>query len=429
MFSTRSSLSLLLVLPLALLAGASRANWPEFRGPRGDGHSPAAGFPLVWSETENVQWKIPVHGRGWSSPVVWGNQVWLTTATDDGTRMSVLCVERNTGRVLLDRVLFQNADPEPLGDGKDANTYASPSPVIEDGRVYVHFGTYGTACMDTRTFKVLWQRRDLNCVHSVGPGSSPVLFRNLLILTVDGIDVQYMAALDRRTGKTVWKTDRSADFTFGSPTDPKYFVQQKKSFSTPVITEWQGRPLLLSCGAKAGYGYDPLTGKELWQVAWKGFSNAARPVAAHGLALMNTGYPRAEFFAVRLGGAGNVTETHVAWKLTRNVPQNSSPLVVDDLLYLIAGGGILTCVDVRSGEQVYQERLPGTYTGSPVYAGGLILFVSERGETVLVRPGRRFEKVGENRLAEGAMASPAVSDRRLFLRTRTHLYCIGRREA
>lgn len=412
-----------LVLLAASAAGAE--NWPDFRGPRGDGHSSDQAVPLQWSEEQNVRWKAPLPGRSWSSPVVWGDQVWLTTATEDGKRMSALCLDRRTGRTLLDREVFTNADPEPLGLGQEGNTYASPSPVIEDGRVYLHFGTYGTACLDTRTFRTLWQRRDLNCRHSVGPGSSPVLFRNLLILTLDGIDVQYLAALDTRTGKTAWRAPRSGDFGPGNQAEGALPEEQRKAFSTPVVIQDGGKPLLISTGAKATYAYDPLTGTELWKVGYRGFSNAARPVAAHGMAFINTGYHRAELWAVRLGGSGDVTASHVAWKYTRNVPLNPSPIVVEDLVYLLNAGGILTCLDARTGAEVWKERLPGTYTASPLYAAGHLLFFSEGGITTVLKPGRQFQKVRENQLAGGPMACPAVSSGTLFVRTRTHLYALG----
>jgi len=410
--------------PVARGVDRATENWPDFRGPSGDGQSLAAGLPLSWSETKNVRWKVPVHGQSWSSPVVWGNQVWVTTATPDGHEMSALCVERSSGRVLLDRVIFLNPVLEERGSGHEANTYASPSPVIEAGRVYLHFGKYGTACLDTQTFKTLWQRRDLLCTHSAGPGSSPVLFKNLLILTFDGIDVQYLAALDSRTGRTVWKTDRSVDWNALDPPGKTPDVQQRKAFSTPFLTTWEGKPLLISSGAKATCGYDPATGQELWKVSYKGFSNAARPIAASGMAYVNTGYGRAELYAVRLGGKGEVTNSHVAWKQTKNVPLNPSPLLVDGLIYLINGGGILTCLDAGTGIEVWQERLNGPFSASPVYADGHIFLFNESGSAVVIEPGRQYKKAGEGQLENGLMGSPALVGRSLIVRTKTHLYCI-----
>jgi outer membrane protein assembly factor BamB len=398
--------------------------WPDFRGPAGDGHSRGVGIPPAWSETENVRWKIPVAGRSWSSPVLWGSQVWLTSAAEDGHRMWAMCVELATGRVLMNRTLFTNTELEEQGPGHDSNSYASPSPVIEEGRVYLHFGKYGTACLDTRTFRTLWERRDLLCTHSAGPGSSPVLYRNLLILTFDGIDVQYLAALDTRTGRTVWKTPRSVDWRLLDPPGKTPDVQQRKAFSTPFLTTWEGKPVLISSGARATCAYDPDTGRELWKVTYKGFSNAARPVAANGLVYVTTGYPRAELLAIRLGGEGDVTGTHVAWQSARNVPLNPSPLLLDGLLYLINGGGILTCLEAASGREVWQERLEGPFSASPVLVEGRIFLFNEVGKAWVLEPGRRFAKVAQNQLESGLMGSPAVVGRSMVLRTKTHLYCI-----
>ncbi len=419
---------LMMLLPLLTPEAGSApmpTNWPDFRGPSGDGRAAAGQPPRTWSEQRNLRWKISLPGRSWSSPVVWNRQIWLTTASEDGRQMSALCVDQDSGKVVMDRVVFTNREPEPLGLGKEGNTYASPSPVIEEGRVFLHFGTYGTACLDTRSFRTLWQRRDILCRHSVGPGSSPVLFRHLLILTMDGTDSQFLIALDKRTGRTAWKAPRSADWSLGDPADSTPRPEQQKAFSTPLITQWEGRPLLISSGAKASYGYDPLTGKELWKVGYRGFSNASRPIAGHGFALINTGYHRAELWAVRLGGSGDVTSTHVAWKAVRNVPLNPSPVLVGDRIYMLSGAGILTCLNARSGEEVWKDRLPGTYTASPVLANGLLYCFGENGQSSVIRPGDRLEIVGENRLEEGAMACPAFVGNEIVLRTRTHLYCLA----
>jgi outer membrane protein assembly factor BamB len=391
--------------------------WPDFRGPAGDGHALGKGLPLTWGEGRNVRWKLPVPGKAWSSPVAWGNRIWLTTATEDGRSMSALCVDRGTGRVLLNRVIFTNTELEEHGPGHEANSYASPTPVLDPDRVYLHYGKYGTACLDARTFKNLWRRRDLLCTHSAGPGSSPVLWRDRLILTYDGIDRQFLAALDVRTGRTVWTADRALPWESED-------VQQRKAFSTPFVTEWQGGPLLLTSGAKAARAYDPATGRELWRVTYKGFSNVARPLAGHGFAYLNTGYQRAELLAVRLGGSGDVTQTHVAWQLARNVPLNPSPLLVDGLLYLINQGGILTCVDARTGEEAWKERVDGPFSASPIFADGRIYLFNESGLALVVAPGRAYRELARNRLDDGLMGSPAVVGRSLIVRTRTHLYCL-----
>lgn len=394
------------------------AQWPDFRGPSGDGHSRGKGIPITWSEKQNVRWKVPVLGRAWSSPVVWGGRIWLTTATEDGKTMSAQCLDLESGKVLMDRVIFRNTELEEWGPGHDANSYASPSPVIEEGRVYLHYGKYGTACLDTRTFQTLWERRDILCTHSAGPGSSPVLWKDRLLLTYDGIDVQFLTALDTKTGKTLWKTPRSADLSALSN------VQEHKAFATPLMAEHGGQPVLISPGAQACCGYDPLTGKELWKVTYKGFSNASRPLAADGVAYINTGFHRAELHAVRLGGSGDITNTHVTWRLTKNVPLGPSPLLLDGLIYMVNGGGILTCIEAKTGAEVWKDRVEGPFWASPVLIEGRIFLFNEKGNATVFEPGRVFKKVAENTLDGGLMGSPAIVGNTMLLRTKTHLYCI-----
>ena len=253
------------------------AQWPQFRGPEGNGVSASTGLPVTWSETENVRWKTAIHGRAWSSPVVLGRQIWLTTATPDGKQLSALAVDKDSGKILFDLKLFDVATPQ---FAHSFNTYASPTPVIEPGRVYVTFGSPGTAAIDTATGKVVWERRDLECNHFRGAGSSPVVFRNLLLMHYDGSDVQYVVALDKRTGKTVWQTKRSVDFQDLEPTGKiKADGDFRKAFSTPTIVMADGRPVMVSLGSMAAYGYDPLTGKELWRVVERGnFSSSTRRV-------------------------------------------------------------------------------------------------------------------------------------------------------
>jgi outer membrane protein assembly factor BamB len=422
---------LVLLSHLVLLcAGVARGdeNWPQFRGPTGQGLSTARGLPLTWSETENVRWKTAIHGKAWSSPVIWGGQVWLTTATEDGRALYAMALERESGRIRHDLKLFEVAEPQ---YADKFNSYGSPTPVIEEGRVYVTFGSPGTACLDTGTGRVLWQRRDLECNHWRGAGSSPTLWGNLLILHFDGADRQYVVALDKRNGRTVWQTKRSVDFQDltpeGKPTRDGDF---RKAFSSPLVITHEGRPLLLSVGSKATYCYDPATGEELWRVEEnRHHSGTVRPVAGHGLVFTTTGLAKGELWAVRLGGQGVVTGTHVAWKAVRNVPNRPSPLLVGDLLYLVhQDGGVATCLEALAGREVWSERLPGTgnHSASPLYAEGRLYFFNERGHGLVVQAGREFKVLAENRLDDGMMASPAAAGKALYLRTRTHLYRIER---
>ncbi len=415
----RYTVYVFLVLFSATLATAGD-NWPQFRGPTGDGHSDATGLPLTWSETENVVWKTAIHGRGHSSPVVWDGQVWMTTATEDGLEMFAVCVDLQTGKILHNVKVFENHEEDIQASGA-LNSFASPTPVIEPGRLYVHFGTYGTACLDTPSGKTLWQRRDLHCDHSVGPGSSAFVCDDRLILHYDGIDVQYLAALNKATGKTIWRTDRSTDF---GDVDGEL----RKAFCTPIVIRAGGRRQLISPGAKAAMAYDPTTGEELWKVRYGGWSNTSRPVFGHGLVLINTGYPRATLWAVRSDGHGDVTDTHVAWKLERNVSAKPSPLLIEDLLFMVDDSGIASCIEATTGESVWRKRIGGKYSASPIYADGRIYCFSHEPKTTVIQPGREFTLLAENELDEGFMASPAVAGKALILRTKTHLYRIEQRE-
>jgi outer membrane protein assembly factor BamB len=411
-------------------------SWPQFRGPDGNGNSGATGLPLEWSEESNVKWKTPIHGRGWSSPVIWGGQIWLTTATEDGRELSVLCVDRDTGKVRNDSKLFDVEKPQ---FAHKFNTYASPTPVIEEGRVYVTFGSPGTACLDTQTAKVLWQRRDFICDHYRGAGSSPILHGNLLLLHFDGSDHQFIAALDKSNGKTVWEVRRSIDFKdLGPDGKPEAEGDFRKAFATPHIALLDGVPQLISQGAKASYGYDPGTGRELWRIEERtSHSASSRPVTGHGLVFLATGWSTGQLLALRPGRNGEVLDANneedpepgrqlnLAWKTKRSVARKPSLLLVEDLLFMIEDGGIATCLEAKSGTEVWRERIGGNYSASPITAEGRIYFFSEEGKTTVIAATREFKKLAENSLADGFMASPAVAGSSLILRTKSHLYQIG----
>ena len=414
--------SISLLLAFTLTAAAAN-EWPQFRGPAGDGHSDATGLPVAFGEGDHVKWTTAIHGKAWSSPVIWKSQIWLTTATEDGTELSVLCVDKDSGKILHDKVLFHVANPQFC---HKFNSYASPTPVIEEGRLYVTFGSPGTACLDTHDAKVLWERRDFVCNHYRGAGSSPIAWGDLLIMNFDGSDFQFIVALDKKTGKTVWKTNRSVDYKDlgpdGQPTGEGDF---RKAFSTPQVIDDAGQPVLLSSGAKAHYGYDPRNGHELWRVEELGQHSAAtRPVAGLGLAFFPTGFSKGQLLAVKLGGRGVLDESHIAWRLKRSVPNKPSILLVNDLLFMIDDGGIASCVEARTGKVVWTERVQGNYSAAPLYADGRIYVCSEEGKVALLAPAREFKLLAENKFDDGFMASPAVSGKALFLRTKTHLYRI-----
>ncbi len=390
-------------------------NWPQFRGPIGDGHAQSTMLPDSWSESEHIQWKTPIHGRGWSSPVVWGQQVWLTTATPDGRSLSVLCVDLASGKILRDRKLFDVAQPQ---DIHLTNSHASPTPVIEPGRIYVHFGSYGTACLDTRDGSTIWQRRDFPCNHWRGPGSSPILFEDLMIVHFDGYDYQYVVALDKKTGKTRWKVDRAIDYQ----TDDGDF---KKAFCTPTVITVDGKPQLISPAARAAIAYDPHSGKEIWRIHYQNHSATARPLFGHGLVFINSGFGKARLYAVRPDGQGDVTDTKIAWTAKQSIGSKPSSLLIDDLLYVIHDQGTASCLEATTGKTVWKKRVGGNFSASPVYADGKIFFINEGGETTVIKSGREYVEIAKNQLDDGCMASPAVVDNSLLIRTRTHLYRIA----
>lgn len=407
--------ALLLLASSAALPAGGEPGWPDFRGPTRDGRAPAdARVPLAWAEGENVAWKTAIHGRGWSSPVVLDGKVWLTTADEEGRELSVLCVDAATGVVLLDRVLFEVDQPQPRNA---MNSYASPSPVLGPGRAYLCFGNEGLACLDGETFEVVWSRRDLRCDHMEGPGSSPLLHGGRLYVNVDGGDVQYVVAIDAETGETAWRTGRSAPLD-ALPDD------LRKAYSTPIVVAVDGREELVSSGAQATVAYDPGNGAELWTARHGGFSMASRPVAGHGLVYVSTGYMRPELWALRPGGGGDVTQSHLAWKTARGVATMPSPVLAGELLFLVSDGGILSCVDARTGEEHWRERLPSSVCASLLFASGRVYAFDREGGTTVFAPASEPEVLAELRLEAGFMASPAVVGDALLLRTTTHLYRI-----
>jgi len=397
-------------------------NWPDYRGPTADGHTDATALPLTWAEDKNVKWKTPLEGKAWSSPVIWGDQIWLTTATVDGKRLSVLCVDKKSGKILLERVLFKIVKPQFC---HNYNSYASPSPVIEQGRVYVTWGSPGTACLDTKTFKVVWRRDNLKCNHFRAAGSSPILYEDKLILTHDGSDFQYVIALSKKTGETVWKTNRSTDFNDLVNGKPARDGDMRKGYSTPYLITVKGKVQLISPGAKAAFAYDPATGKEIWTVRYPEHSSASRTLFGNGLLYINTGFGKAQLLAVRPDGKGDVTKTHVAWAIKKAVPKKPTGVLVGDLMFSCDDGGVALCIDARTGKAVWSARVGGKHSAAALYAKGRIYFIDEdKGTTTVIEPGREFKVLTKNKLDAGCMASPAVSGNALFLRTKTHLYRI-----
>jgi outer membrane protein assembly factor BamB len=414
--------TLLLSLLILSLAGAAAGgeNWPGFRGPHGDGHADAAKLPRTWSEKENIVWKTAIHDKGWSSPVVWGDQVWVTTAKVDGKELFAVCVDRASGKIVHDVKVFDVEEPSSLW--QKFNSFASPTPAIEEGRVYVSYGTYGTACLDTKTGKTLWTRRDLHCDHFRGAASSPILYDDLLFLHFDGVDVQYIVALDKKSGKTVWKKDRGIDF---KGADPDF----KKAYATPAVLTIGGKPQLVSPAASATTAYDPKTGEQLWRVYHGGMNVTATPLSGQGKVFLCTGDGGMRLLAVSPDGSDGM-RMHIDWTMNKgNVPSHPSPILVDDLLYMAANtSGVITCVEAKTGEVVSQQRVGGTYWASPIYADGRLYFFDEAGNGHVIAAGRTGKKLATNKLNDGCRASPAVAGNALFVRTLTHLYRMENKE-
>ena len=410
----RPVLASLLVGLTCTLATAAES-WNQFRGPQGTGHAASAKPPITWSETENVAWKTPIDGKAWSSPVVWGNQVWMTNATPDGKRLSAVCVDASSGKIVHDITVFEIAEPMFC---IDYNSYASPTPVVEAGRLWVHYGSAGTACLDTATGEVLWSRQDLPCDHLRAAGSSPIVFRELLYLTFDGADYQYVAALNKQTGETVWKTDRTIDYG----TDNGDF---KKAYSTPTVFEHAGRWQLLSPASVGTESYDPLTGELLWTVYHGGFNAAARPLYSHDKVFINLQRGLC-LLAVRPDGVGDVTKTHIVWDTKQSTPTRPSQLIIGDHLYMVSDKGIVSCLDLETGKATWTERMGSPHSASPITADGRIYFVAEDGKMrVIAADPNEFRLFAENQLDDGCMASPAVIENDLLIRTKTHLYRIA----
>ena len=415
------SLNRLVILSWCLLLNASAFasdNWTQFRGSTGDGHSDSTGLPVKWSETENIKWKTMIPGEGWSSPVVYGDQIWLTTSLQTGTSLHAMCIDRASGKIVRDVEVFHVPNPEKK---HTFNSYASPTPVIEAGRVYICFGDNGSACLDTATGGTIWENHELKIDHMNGPGSSPIIFKNLYLLCCDGIDFEYMAALDKTTGKLVWKTHRSVSFDGVAP-------DIRKAYNTPIVIRNEGHDQAISIGAHRIYSYDAMTGKELWFCDHPGFSCVAQPVFADGMLYVSTGFGKPECWAIRTDGSGDVTKTHVAWKAKKGVPNRSTPLLVGEgsalRIYMVSDDGIARCLRAEDGETVWQGRVGTGFSASPLLADGHVFFFDQKSVSTVLNPGETMQVLAENALDEGCMGTPAIAGKSIFLRTKTHLYRI-----
>jgi outer membrane protein assembly factor BamB len=390
--------------------------WPQFRGPDGQGHVSST-LPTTWSEHQHILWTTPIPGKGWSSPVIGKDLVWLTTALpspDGGTSLRALAVDRASGQLRHNIELFLVAKPDPV---HPRNSLASPTPIVSRGRLYAHFGKYGTACVDTQTGSILWKNTDLVVDHETGPASSPALYQDLLLCTCDGSDRQYAAALSTATGKVVWKTER--------PAAGNRVPSERRAFATPLVIAVGGHDQVIMPGAYCVYSYAPRSGKELWRIRYGGYSNVPRPIFAHGMVYVCTGFAPPQVWAIRPDGQGDVTDTHVVWRQRKNAPSVPSPLIVGDLLFMLADSGIATCLDARSGKVHWAERLPGSFAASLLACGDTVYAFAQDGKTILFKAAPTYQELGRNVLEGRVESTPAAAEGCLYVRTDKRLVKIG----
>lgn len=428
-----------LLLAACLLGGAAQAaDWPQFRGPDGDGRSAARGLPTAWGGFRRPHWQTTIPGQGWSSPVVYGDRIWLTSAEQlalsseelekklaaspaqgagfqahASVTLLALEIDAKSGEILRQIELAKVSDPPAI---HASNSYASPTPVIDGERLYCHFGGLGTFCLDATSGEVLW-KRVFEFDEITGPGSSPLLWQDRLILPCDGADRQFVVALDKKTGQTLWETPRPAI----SAADDKL----RRAFSTPLAISSSGHTQVVIPGAQWVASYDPTSGAELWRVnIGEGHATAPRPVAMGELVFFCTGFMNPQLWAVRIDGSGDVTDSHVVWKYTRQVPEISSPVVAGDHLLFVSPLGVLTCLDAKTGKLVWQHRLGGNYSASPLFADGKLYVTSEEGLTTVIAPGTEYRDFARNQLFGQTKASIAIHGSSLIVRTDPVLYCI-----
>ncbi|HVY72213.1 MAG TPA: PQQ-binding-like beta-propeller repeat protein [Verrucomicrobiae bacterium] len=400
-----------------LLAASSHAgNWTEFRGPTGQGNISLKNLPLEWSDTKNVAWKQEIPGQGWSSPVLYQGKLYVTTALmpapETGNKLSLkaVCLDAESGKVIWTTEIFAK-DSVPGIHSK--NSHASATPLIDGNRLYVHFGHHGTACL-ALDGKVIWRQETLGYSPVHGNGGSPVIVDNALIYSADGASDPFVVALDKRDGKVIWKVARVTP------------AKKKFSFCTPLVITVNGQKQVISPGSGAVCAYDPKDGREIWRARYgEGYSVVPRPVFGHGMIFLSSGYDRPVAMAIRVDGQGDVTDTHVAWTMTKGAPNTPSMVLDGDELYMLSDAGIASCVDAKTGTVHWQERVCGTSSSSPLLVNGRIYFQDETGLTVVVKAGKTFEKIASNALNERTLASCAAEDGALFIRAESHLYKIA----
>jgi outer membrane protein assembly factor BamB len=407
--------SFLLILS-ALIPCSMKADWPQFRGPDGQGHSKEKNIPIEWSDEKNVKWKMPVPGKGFSSPVIFNNQIWMTSAENEGKSLHAICLDKDNGKLIHNIKIISTDD---AGPRHRLNGYASPTPVIDQKHVFVHFGPRGTACLNKKG-EVIWKNTDFNYNVIQGGASSPVLHNDLLFLTCDGIDFQFLVALEKQTGKVKWKQERSH-----LEAAAKKQAIAKMSYSTPLIQSVGGITQLVCSGADHVASYNINDGKEIWWMPYNGFSIVGRPSYGNNLFYV-VGSIRQDHFCIYTvrPGSGKLREDQIVWQYSKGVPHVSSPILVDTEIYFVHDGGVASCLNALTGELIWNERLGGNYDASPIEIQNRLYFLNREGKATVLSTGKKFKKLATNQLKGTFKASPAVADGALFLRNDTHLFRI-----
>ena len=418
------SLLFVFFLFAAKQVSSQEKNWTQFRGSNLNGMAISENIPLKWDESV-IKWKTEIHDKGYSSPVVYNNQIWVTTATTDGKKLYAVCLDYQTGKIIYDLLVFT---PEVVEGKHSLNTYASPTPCIEKDKVYVHYGSMGTACINTADGSIVWKRTDLKCKHVQGPASSPIIYKNMLILHFEGTDVRFIVALDKTNGQTIWRSDRPAE-----PYEPLQEIG-RKAYITPIIVNVKGRDMLISDGSAVCIAYDPNTGREIWRVVDGAESTIAMPFTENGVVFWYAGYMVADdgskytnMLAVNPDGSGDITRTNVIWKKRDELSRNHSltPVIKDGLIYTVNTFNKLMCIDAASGEEVWSKHLLSNYDASPIYVNGNIWFFSVKGEVLTIKEGRKYEVIASNKMESGIWATPAVLRNSIIVRTQNYLYRIA----
>lgn len=420
---------LALVLGTFVSSAASAENWPMFRGPSGQGISSETNLPTQWSTTSNIAWKANIPGEGWSSPIIWDNQIFLTYTLDKGASCHIISIDRTTGATLWDTETFKQSP----GRKEGRNSYATPTPVTDGQHVYAFFAGGGAAGLDF-SGKLIWKNTDNSFYSQHGLAASPILYKDLVLMPWDHNvkggpepklgwqipwDKAYVLALDKKSGHERYRAMRG---------------MSRIGHMTPRIVNVDGKPQLVSAAGDIIEGFDPDTGQRIWWVQTGGEGVTPSPVFGNGVVFSSTGFPtpvgnkeiHPAIQAFRLGGQGDVTRTNFIWEQRKDVPMIPSLLLVDHLLYSIKENGILQCLDAADGNVIYRQRLDGNFSASPLFADGRIYLINDAGLTTIIQPGREFKQIGQNNLDEPAQAGIAVANHQLFIRTASHLYCIGK---